>query len=194
MPEMEEWKSRELPDPALTPGVKELLSSRLHKRGIAICLSGIDGSGKTTLARELVQVLEASGVPVRYLHLHQWYLNVSVTPALLLYNKYFGCKVLVFDRSIYDNIAVASLRRYWPRWLSRVTLKVVLACYPRYDHRLYLVIAFNETLLRRPSTGEERFMLLSKVYEEIVHQVKYIRLTSNAHLFVAALREIVRGP
>lgn len=188
---MEDGSADELADLALTREAAELLRLRLSKRGLAVCLSGIDGSGKSTLARELVQAFETSGVPVRYLHLHQWYLNVSMTPALLLYNRYIGGKVLVFDRSIYDNIAVASVRRYWPRWLSRVASAITVACYPKFDHCFYLVVDFAETLVRRPDTDKKRFVLLREVYGEIVCRAPCMQLQSDAHLFEAILRKIV---
>jgi len=183
----------ELHKSAFTKRIAQLLKLRLHKRGLAICLSGIDGSGKTTLAQELVQVLGVSGVPARHLHLHQWYLNVSITPVLLIYNRYFGRKVLVFDRTIYDNIAVASLRPRWPWWLSLLTLRFVLACYPRFDHRFYLAVTLAETNSRRPGTDIERFRLLSGFYGKIVHRAKYVQVMSDAQLLDTVLRRITRG-
>lgn len=180
----------ELSDPMLVSRAAEALRSRLCRRGLAICVSGIDGSGKTTLARNLVRDLQTSGVPARHLHLYQWYVNVLVTPFRLFYNRYFGCKLLVFDRTIYDNIAVAAVGRYSPRWLLRAALAVVLLLYPRFDYRFYLVVAFTETLLRRPDTDKERFMLLSKVYDNVALRARYIRLQSDVNLFSAVLHKI----
>ena len=189
---MEDGATHELPDSALMRRAVDLLSSRLHKRGLTICLSGIDGCGKTTLARELVHGLEASNVPARYLHLHQWYLNVSITPILLAYNRYFDRKVLVFDRSIYDNLAVASLRRFWPRWLSRGLLAAIVTCYPRFDYRFYLVVPFSEALVRRPDTEKERFARLGKIYDEIASRARYLRFQSDKRLFSTVLQRIAR--
>lgn len=191
--EMEDGIADGLPDSMLLVQAVNVLRSRLHKGGLAISISGIDGSGKSTLARHLVHALEASGVPTRYLHLYQWYRNVLTTPIQLLYNRYFGRKLLVFDRSIYDNIAVVSMRHRCPRWLSNVALSVVLACHPKFDYRLYLVVAFDETLRRRPDTCENRFIVLSRIYDEIAYRAQYVRMRSDAHLFTAVLRNIVVG-
>jgi hypothetical protein len=187
---MEDRETRERADSLKTRRAAGFLRSRLDKRGLAICLSGIDGSGKTTLARELVQALEAANVPVRHLHLYQWHVNVLVTPIRLFYNRYFGRKLLVFDRSIYDNFAVASIRRRCPRWFSLAALAVVLACYPKFDYRFYLVVGFKETRLRRPDMDNERFVLLSKTYDEITFRARYTRLRSDTSLFAAVLQRM----
>lgn len=178
------------PDSAAVIQVVKVLRSRLRRRGLAISISGIDGSGKTTLAKNLVRALDASDVPVRYLHVHQWYLNVLTIPMLLLFNRYFARKTLVFDRSIYDNIAVMSVRRRCPPWLSWVMLAAVRGCYPRFDYRFYLVVSFDEARVRRPDTRKVRFSILSRVYDEIALRVQYIRLPSDSSLFAAVIRNI----
>jgi thymidylate kinase len=180
----------ELSDSKLVPAAAQALRARLRKQGLAVCLSGIDGSGKTTLARNLVRVLKASGVPVQHLHLHQWYVNLFVTPFLLIHNRYFARKLLVFDRTIYDNIAVAAVRRHCPRRLSRLALAVVLACYTTFDYRFYLVVGFSDALARRPDTDRDRFTSLSMIYEEVISKACYSRLPSDLHLFDAVVREL----
>lgn len=187
---MEDRESREHSDSLQVQRAAELLRSRLAKKGLVICLSGIDGSGKTTVARQLVEVLDASGVPVCHLHLYQWYVNVLVTPVRLLYNRYIGRKVLVFDRSIYDNIAVASIKQHCPQGLTRAALEVVLTCYPKFDYRFYLVAEWAETLRRRPDMDKEWFVLLSGTYDEITFRARHMRLPSDEHLFAAVLHEI----
>lgn len=182
-----------LPDPILVEQAVKVLGSRLRRRGLSISISGIDGSGKTTLARDLIRALGASGIPVRYLHLYQWYLNVLTTPILLLYNRYFGRKLLVLDRSIYDNIAVVSMRRHCPKWLSHMAFTVALACYPRFDHRFHLVVGFDDAVVRRPDTIRARFVMLSGIYDEIASRARYVRLQSDAKLFSAVLQSIVIG-
>lgn len=178
----------ETPDPALVLGATGMLRSRLRKRGVAIYISGIDGSGKTTLAQTLVEMLEASGLRAYHLHVYQWYWNVVLTPVLLLYNRYVGRKVLVLDRGIYDNIAVMAVKRHCPDWLSRVALSVVRVLYPRFDYRFYLVAAFPETVLRRPDTREARFVALGQVYDRVARRLQSMRLQSDRRLLGAALR------
>lgn len=175
--------------PSISQAV-EVLRSRLRRRGLAISISGIDGSGKTTLAKALVRALGASGVPVRYLHVHQWYRNVLTIPMLLIFNRYFARKALLFDRSIYDNIAVMSVGRRCPQWFSRLTLTAIRGCYPRFDYRLYLVVSFEEARLRRPETRKARFAALNRIYEEIACRALYVRLRSDSNLFAAVIRNI----
>jgi len=174
----------------LPPGSADALRSRLRERGLAICISGVDGTGKTTLARQLVAGLDAAGMPSRHLHLHQWYINVFATPLLLLHNRHFGHKVLVFDRSIFDNIAVAAASPRFPRWLPKCALEVVRVLYPRFDHSFYLTADFGELVLRRPETREQRHAELTRMYDWIASKVAYDRQASNAGLFDRVLDAI----
>jgi len=170
-------------DSTLLQRAADRLRPILRKRGLAICISGIDGSGKTTLARQLVDGLDAAGLPSRYLHLYQWYVNLFATPVLLLYNRHVGRKVLLFDRSIFDNIAVAAASRRCPRWLTYGALASARALYPRFDHRFYLVTDFSETLRRRPDTREQRFAELTLIYEWIAATAGHVQLHSGPTLF-----------
>jgi thymidylate kinase len=167
-----------------------VLQSTLAKKGVAISISGIDGCGKTTLAQDLVQALDASNVPVRSLHLYQWYINIVATPLLLLYNRYFGHKVLVLDRCIYDNIAVATIQRRYPSRLLRAILIVAFACYPKFDYRFYLVTSFTETRRRRPDTRKKKFEALTGIYEQIALGARYMHLRSDSTLIDVVLRII----
>lgn len=181
------------PDPELIQNVVELLEKRLSRHGIGICVSGIDGSGKTTLALGLVEILCSSGLPARRLHLYQWYVNIAVTPIVLFYNRYFGRKVLVLDRGIYDNFAVMGIKISRPSWFSSIAFSVMRLCYPRVDYSFYLFASFSETLKRRPDTRENQFFRLSKTYEEMMACVQHARLRSDDQSFNAALRGIVNG-
>lgn len=181
----------EIPDSALVPRAVEVLRSRLREHGITIYVSGIDGSGKTTLARALVDTLVASGVQARHLHMYQWYLSVMLTPVLLLYNRYVGRKVLVFDRGIYDNISVLAVRECCPKWLSRAALDLAVRFYPKFDYHWYLISTFSDITRRRPDTRKMQFEALGEIYDEITLRVRCVRLRSNTRLFGSALRDIV---
>jgi hypothetical protein len=170
-----------------------VLRSSPRERGLAICISGIDGSGKTTLARQLLGELGAARVPARYVHVYQWYLNLIAMPLRLLYNRYVGREVLVLDRTIFDNIALVAASRRCPRWLARSVLAIVLALYPRFDYRFYLVADYPETLRRRPDTGEQRFAELAAGYDWVTASTGHTRLASDAMLFAEVLRVIAQG-
>lgn len=183
----------EHPDPELIRVVVELLRKRLSQRGVGICVSGIDGSGKTTLARNLIEMLNRAGLPARRMHLYKWYVNILVTPIVLFYNRYFGRRILVLDRGIYDNAAVMAVRFSCPLWLSDVITAAMRMFYPRVDYSFYLVAGFSETLKRRPETREGQFALLSATYERMMARVRHYRLCSNRHSFSVALRCMVLG-
>lgn len=178
------------PDAALVRKAVGVLRSRLQKRGVNIYVSGIDGAGKTTLAQTLVATLAASDIPSRHLHVYQWYLSLLWTPLLLLHNRYLGRKVLLFDRGIYDNIAVLSVRQWCPGWLAHMAICIAAATYPKADHHFYLVTTLPETVQRRPDTCAKRFAALSKTYEGIASRVRCVKLSSDTHLFSAVLRSI----
>lgn len=162
----------------------------MSKHGVTIYLSGIDGSGKTTLAEALVETLRASGVQVRSLHIYQWYLNVLLTPFLLLYNRHLGREVLVLDRGIYDNISVLAVKERFPDWILRAALRVVPVFYPKFDYHFYLVTTLSETIRRRPDTSKTRFVTLSKIYDEVLSRLRCEKLQSDVHIFDAALRSV----
>jgi thymidylate kinase len=178
------------PDAVLVQRAVGVLRSRLRKCGISIYISGIDGAGKTTLARAFVEILEAANMPARHMHVYQWYLNIILTPVLLLHNRYLGRRILIFDRGIYDNIAVLYLRQGCPEWMPRAAIDMVAALYPRMDHHFYLVTTFSEAVQRRPDTCAKRFMALTEIYEGIASRVRCIQLRSDKRLFCAALRNI----
>jgi thymidylate kinase len=181
-------------DTSLVQKAAEMLELRLSKKGIAISISGIDGSGKTSLAQRLVQTLDASNVSVRYMHLHHWHTNIVVTPFLLLYNRHFARKVLVLDRCIYDNIAVATIRRRYPPRLLPLILILAIPCYPKFDYNFYLFTTFAETLRRRPNTCKKQFMALTEIYEQIALRRRCVRLQSDRNLSNTVLRVVSGRP
>jgi hypothetical protein len=187
---MADGVSYEVPDSALVQKAIEVLRSRLRKRGIAIYVSGIDGSGKTTLAQTLVETLEASGMEARHLHVYQWYLNIVWTPILLLHNRYVGRKILVLDRGIYDNFSVLVARHPFLERISRSAMSAMVALYPRFDYLFYLFAAFPEIIRRRPDTCETRYTTLSRIYDAVASRARCVRLHSDRRLFGAALHDI----
>jgi thymidylate kinase len=172
----------------------DALEIAASRKGVAISISGIDGSGKSSLAQVLVQMLQRSTVSVRYMHVYRWYANILTTPVVILYNRYVSRRVLVLDRCIYDNIGVAAARQGVPNRLFRAALRVVLACYPEFDHRFYLVVPFAETLRRRPDTREKEFMTLTAVYENIAARAGYVRLQSDSTLIEKVLNVLSGDP
>jgi len=175
-------------DSSLPPAGIEALRARLRTRGLVICLSGIDGSGKTTLANQLVVAFKRAGLPARHLHVYQWHMNLMAMPVRLLFNRHIGREVLVLDRTLFDNLAVLALR--CPRWMLRGLLRLALAVHPRFDYCFYLVADFAETLRRRPETTAPRYEALRADYDWVTSMAGHTRLNSDTALFGEVMRRI----
>lgn len=163
----------------------------VSRNGVSVCLSGIDGSGKTTLAEQLVSVLASLGVPTKRLHFYRWYKALFFLPVIITYNKYFGRRGLILDRNIYDNVAVLFSRH--PR-LSRFltplvwVLRTVL---PPCDHSIYIRITLEEALSRRPNLAPLTYEAMSKAYEVIVPIVDYKPVSSNEQILSTVLQYLI---
>lgn len=164
---------------------------RLSRRGMSICLNGIDGSGKTTLAKQLLTVLNSAAVPARFLHIYRWHSNVLVTPWIILKNRYFGKNLIIFDRNVYDNVAVFFTSARRSRWLLSACLWVLNALYPDFDHKFYLEVSFEETKRRRPDTILERFTSLSEIYGAIVNSSHHTVIQSDETTLGTVLNHII---
>ncbi len=152
------------------------VGTMLRRRGICICISGIDGAGKTLLAKQLRRVLGSVAIEARYLHRYRWYDNVFVVPWILLVNRLWRKRVLIFDRAIYDNLVytlarVAELQKR-ERWLG-LGLRWVALFYPRFDHRFYLVVPFELARRRRPDIVAEDFRCKSQLYHHIARSAGF---------------------
>jgi hypothetical protein len=161
---------------------------RLEHRGINISISGVDGCGKSTLSQQLVTVFSATGVRVRRLHCYRWYTNLFVVPWLLLVNRYLGRELIVFDRSIADNISVFFVSRR--RGLLPVGAALVAALYPSFDHSFYLTAPAEEIRRRRPGSRPEAIAQMEKNYRAIMRSIPHIELTSNEELLRAVLSRV----
>lgn len=171
-----------------------LLERRLAQRGLSIWISGIDGTGKSTLARALTGMLRAEGVDARCLHWYQWYINLVRTPPVLLHNRYRARRVLIFDRTITDNLAVLIGKRERLRWLLRPLLGAVRRFYPEPDCELYLFAGFNEIARRRPDTEERRFLAITDAYAHVLRYSNRVQLDSDPQLLGRALLLLSRLP
>jgi len=166
------------------------LRDRLQKRGIAIAVSGIDGSGKTTICKQLLDALTASGLPVTHVHIYRWHRNLLYTPWLLLHNRWRARRVLLFDRTIFDNVAVAVAERRLPRRWLPAAVRVLCAFYPSFDYRFFLTAPFEEIAVRRPGTTAARYSSMLELYRYIFSAVGFTELRSDASLFANVLRRI----
>ena len=156
-----------LEDRALRAGLRRCLDE-IGGRGMNLCLMGIDGSGKTTLAEQLARLYEGAGIHARRRHIYSLHHNILLTPFILLLNRYLWRRVLVFDRTIFDNIAVFFFQRPAMRRLQPLVLHAVRLFYPRFDAYIYLQATLEQTMERRPEVSPQHYLALGRSYQPIV--------------------------
>ncbi len=156
-----------LEDAELGAGLRRLAAGR-KRRGINLCLMGIDGSGKTTLSEQLARVFVHADVPAQRRHIYSIYSNLLLTPFILLLNRYIWRRVLIFDRTIYDNIAVFFYHKPSLQGLQPLVVRMVRLMYPRFDAYFYLQATLEQTLERRLEVSPQHYLALGKSYHPVI--------------------------
>jgi predicted glycoside hydrolase/deacetylase ChbG (UPF0249 family)/SAM-dependent methyltransferase len=157
------------PDRALDSRISDALGecrARLDQRGFTISLSGLDGSGKTTMARELAAALRDAGIAVRTHHVYRLLSNLLWTPRVIR-RAHRESGVQIFDRGIHDNIAhLLAHHPHWPnvmkRWLIRFAQR-----YPACDLRVLMHTDAIRTRARRPEVSTETHARFDRAYRRI---------------------------
>lgn len=179
-------------DPTLLTEAIGSLKDMLERRGVTISVSGVDGSGKTMITTLLAKTLQDADIAVLRLHSYQWYLNVTMTPVRILINRYVGRKVILLDRSVYDNIAVfLSMHRIWQS-VADIIIGFVSNVYPTFDYRFYLSTSLGEGLRRRPEMSESQLSHFQQIYAPIVRRAKYLELESDDRLLDGVLEQLAQ--
>ena len=161
----------------------EKAAEALSRRGLSICITGIDGCGKTTLSTQLASAMLDAGIPVRRLHIYRWYQNFFVTPMVIIYNRLIGRRVLIFDRTIYDNLIVAGVASPWLRPHLAGFFRMLRFFYPAFDLRYYLHVPYDETVRRRPDTIRKRFRLLENGYGVMLESSRWHVFETDRDIF-----------
>jgi thymidylate kinase len=107
------------------PAKQDLVANSDRLRGRLICFSGVDGSGKTSVARSLIDELEAAGVECKYVWLRNARL-LCVPFLALCYLTGFAKHVYIEGQRVgsyyfYKNQIVA---RLW-LWISALDMFIV---------------------------------------------------------------------
>lgn len=129
--------------------VTDNLQQIFGRKGAIVSISGPDGSGKSTLTRQLVDKLSMAGVPTRHVHCFKWYEQITIQPLRLLFLRHKGY-VVICDRTIVDNVLELARKlslhpTHW-RWL----LQALITLQPRFDYRITLLCSEDDLAQRRP--------------------------------------------
>ena len=172
--------------------LQQRLAKGLRADSLYISLSGLDGSGKSTLAREICQAMTAAGIGCQIIHVFAWYKTLTLVPYRMITGRSRG-HVLIFDRSIYDNLVVLFARGPAPLWLARLTTGLVHLLYPRFDQRFFLYAPFEVIAQRRPEISRRRYEVMLERYQTVLAVADYQRLVSTPALFKQVL-SLLLGP
>ena len=165
--------------------------NNLNVRGANISIMGIDGSGKTTLSAQLSDIFNQMSITNQSLSIYRIYKNIFTTPLILLYNRYFQKRILIFDRCIFDNIAVFFSTRPYLHCLLPVILLITRLLYPKFDYYFYLSASLEDTIARRRSEIEPQgYFRLTLIYNEITKRCKFHILNSTPTLLQLVLNII----
>lgn len=165
----------------------------LLNRGLSICVIGQEGTGKSTLVMQLGRSLQAAGIEVRHEHVHRFWMNLSVSPWLLLHNRFIAKRVLIFDRTIYDNVAVHCGRRGMLAKVLRPVLPALAMLHPRFDVGFRLRCPIEQVLQRRRNTDRETFLAQEAIYDEVARRVGLRSLESTRPLLRSAMEAIAQA-
>jgi len=171
-----------LGDRLVMEDLRSMLRHVLSRRGLAVCFIGQEGVGKTTAADQLTAILDALAVPRRRLHRAAFGANLFLVPFLILDNRYRRRRVLVLDRSIYDNVAVHGARYgLSPRSLSLVAT-IVAAIYPRLDVRLHLHCPPDLLRQRRPMQDDRVAARQAAAYRCVARRLAFTSAETSTPL------------
>lgn len=158
-------------------------------RGHVIAISGVDGSGKTTLVRSLVEALEAQGKTTRTCHIHSWLKNTTTMPGKVRSMKSMD-GISILDRSLYDNIAVLATRFSFPFWLVRLMTRCANLLYRSIDLRILLTVTSEDLITRRPNEDHALLMKSARIYNEIAHAGGFLVMASGENMPVKVLEQL----
>jgi hypothetical protein len=164
---------------------------RIVVGGINVGLSGIDGAGKSTLSEQLKTVFTAAGVAVERLHVFAWHQNLLAMPATIRSNRRRGGRVLIFDRTIHDNVGKFFAARPGIGVLLPVSSWVTCRCLPDFDYLFYLHASFETIRARRPDTTSNMYARLTATYRVITGNSGHLVVQSDEQSLRTVLGHLV---
>ena len=107
----------------------------------------------------------------------------------MLLNRFVLRRVVLYDRSFYDNIVMVCHNHSISGGLRTWLIRLGTALYPKFDRVIHLHASTSETLQRRPEFDESIVRSLSRTQAEVMDCVEHIAVPSND----LALRETLRA-
>jgi hypothetical protein len=110
----------------------------VNGRGISIVITAPTHAARRDVARRLDEILALAGIPSGVVHLYRWWDQLFATPGILYRNRVRRRRVLVFERTIFDNVARLLGRARLTRGLIWPALWLMRWLYPRFDYLFYV--------------------------------------------------------
>ena len=162
--------SRKAAEPIVIDGRHGERATLCLSPGMSVAIIGLDGTGKSTASEMLEKTLIEAGVPTRSFHWYRAHQTCFMVPLAVLGNRWTRKSVQIFDRSIFDNIAVwlqrvrnVALRQRLMWWAAKMAQTV----YPRFDAIIHLTAAPEVIGERRPAMTAQEIALGREVYASL---------------------------
>ena len=156
-----------------------------------ICIIGIDGSGKTTLAQKLTTDLNAQGMEAIYFHPGRARNNLKLIRMLLGRPS----RHLICDRGYYDSIV-----GIWPKflvrpaWLIKFILHLLVALLPKF-HRVIRLDLDQHMARKRREEGlaEAEYIKRFKLYSYLddIIEARIINASASPEQVAETARQVI---
>jgi len=175
------------------------------KKNLLIAFSGMDGSGKTTVARKLETYMKKKGYCVFFKHAHGYavsknsfaigeknikrfrWLFFLLSPLMLLdsfFTYYFKYKpqlehdTVICDRYFYDKVA----RMLYYNITNKFIAGIYLSFLPRPDYLFYLSVSSHNAKLRKNEYSIKDYERFKKIYHFIAAKTNAVVINADLPL------------
>ena len=175
------------------------------KKNLLIAFSGMDGSGKTTVAKKLESYMNKKGYNVFFKHAHGYAISKNsfsvdeksikrfrwllflLSPFMLLdsyFTYYFKYKpqlkhnTVICDRYFYDKVA----RMLYYNIINKFVARIYLSLLPQPDHLFFLNVSSHNAKLRKNEYSNNEYNRFREVYQFIAMKTNAIVIDADLPL------------